>query len=134
MSYHPLLFTLAAIGISESVYLIRTRMAGQRPVCVIGKDCHKVLESEYRKIFGIDNDTLALIFYIIVSLTTAILVLEAGPVVFIQRLAKILILTGAGFSVLTIFVQWRLIKAWCFWCLMASATVFLMAITILMMS
>lgn len=51
MTAFALLFTLSAIGISETVYLIRKRIASERPVCLIGEDCTLVLASKYNKLF-----------------------------------------------------------------------------------
>ena len=129
MTFQALLFTLAAIGISETVYLLRMRLAEERPVCVIGlEDCHKVLESKYNRLFIIPNEAAGLIFYIIVSLIAAFLVLELEPVLLWRGLLKLLIFAGAAFSLGLTYLQWRVIKAWCFWCLMSAATIFLMVI------
>lgn len=131
MTHHPLLFTLAAIGINETVYLIRKRRAGERPVCVIGEDCHKVLESRYNNVLGVHNDVLGLIFYIVTSFITAFLVLEFQPQALFERIAKVLIFSGTIFSVFAIMLQWQVIKAWCFWCLLSAATVFIMMAVVL---
>lgn len=131
MTPHALLFTLAAIGISETVYLIRKRIALQKPVCIIGEDCQKVLESKYNKIFGIRNDVLGLLFYIVISFITAFLVIGVEPVAWWDFLAKILIAGGAVMSLALTYIQWKLIKAWCFWCIMSAITTWLMAIIIL---
>lgn len=128
MSHHPLLFTLAAIGVSETVYLIRKRRAGQRPLCVIGQDCHKVLESKYNNILGIHNDVLGLAFYVAMSLLTALLILELDPISLWEKMVYILIGIGTAFSIVAVFLQWRVIKAWCFWCLLSALTVFIMLV------
>ena len=131
MTPYALLFTLAAIGISETVYLIRKRMAQEKPVCFLGGGCHLVLESKFNKLFGVHNDVLGLVFYIVISLITAFLVIWIEPMVWLDALAKILILGGVIMSALFTYLQWRIIKAWCFWCLMSAITVFLMAIIVL---
>jgi len=131
MTPHALLFTLAAIGISETVYLIRQRRAQKRPVCVIGQSCHQVLESKYNKLFGISNDAAGLAFYIIISIVTAFLVIGIEPMLIWEKLAKILILGGALISLYFIYLQWQVIMYWCFWCVMSAITIFLMALIVL---
>ncbi|MDO8663838.1 MAG: vitamin K epoxide reductase family protein, partial [Candidatus Wildermuthbacteria bacterium] len=131
MTALALLFTLSAIGISETVYLIKKRKAGEKPVCIVGDDCRKVLESKYNKILGIHNDILGLVFYIAVSVVFAFLVIGFGPLMWLSLAAKSFISVGLIMSSIFTYLQWRVIKAWCFWCLMSAATIYLMAITIL---
>lgn len=127
MTSYALLFTLSAIGISETVYLIKKRKAGERPVCVIGEQCHQVLESKHNKTLGVHNDVLGLALYILISFITAFLVIGIEPMAFWKKLASISILAAAVASLYLIYLQWRVIRAWCFWCLISAFTVFLMA-------
>lgn len=131
MTAHALLFTLAAIGISETAYLIRKRIARERPVCVIGQECHRVLESKHNNILGIPNEVSGLIFYVTISLITAFLVIGVEPIKFWYISAKILIGIGTIMSLIFTYLQWQIIKAWCFWCLMSAITVFLMAFIVI---
>ena len=126
MTPHAFLFTLAAIGIAETVYLIRKRIVREEPVCILGEDCQKVLESKYNKISGIHNEVLGLAFYVAISFLTAFLVIGIGPVIFWDISVKILIALGVMISIILIYLQWRVIKAWCFWCVMSALTVFVM--------
>jgi len=132
MTAHAFLFTLAAIGISETVYLIRKRLAREKPICIIGEDCTKVLQSNYKTIFlGIPNDVLGLLFYIGVSAITVFLVLEIQPMGLWQKLANIFIPLGAVASIFFIYLQWKVIKSWCFLCLLSAATMFTMTAIII---
>jgi uncharacterized membrane protein len=132
MTPHALLFTLAAIGISETVYLIRQRRMQEGPVCVIGSNCRAVLESRYNKIFGTHNDVLGLLFYIIIGAVTAIFVVEVDT--FFPRLeifTQIFIGISVIISLIFTYIQWKVIKAWCFWCLMSAVTTVFMGIIVL---
>lgn len=131
MTAHALLFTLAAIGISETAYLIRKRLARERSVCVIGQECHQVVESKYNNILGIPNEIVGLGFYTVISLIMAFLVIGVEPIEFWDVVAKILIGIGTIMSLVFVYLQWQVIKAWCFWCLMSAITVFLMAIIVI---
>jgi uncharacterized membrane protein len=134
MTSFALLFTLSAIGISETAYLIRKRIASEKPVCPIGENCTLVLESKYNKIFFVHNDVLGFLFYIAASFITAFLVIGVEPLAFWNFILKLSVGFGALFSVFLTYLQWRVIRAWCFWCLMSAFTIWLMAIIILMSS
>jgi uncharacterized membrane protein len=126
-----LVFTLAAIGISETVYLVRKRKIAERPICPIGGDCGIVLTSKYNKTLGIPNDLLGLFFYSSVSFMTALMVVGNGPFEFLNLLVMAAVASGSLMSLYFTYLQWRVIKAWCFWCLMSATTIWLMATIIL---
>lgn len=127
MSSLALLFTISAIGISETTYLIRKRRASERPFCVIGERCYEVLSSKYNSLFfGIPNDILGLLFYITVAFLTALVVIGIGEIMVLVLLAKLVILTGVAISLALLYIQWRILRAWCFWCVVSAVTTFIM--------
>lgn len=130
MTAFALLFTLSAIGVSETVYLIRKRIASEKPICPIGGGCTLVLTSKYNKIFIIPNDILGLLFYIIASFIAAFLVIGVEPLAFWGFIFKLSVAFGALLSMFFTYLQWRVIRAWCFWCLMSAFTIWLMGIII----
>lgn len=131
MTWQALIFTLSAIGISETTYLIRKRLLRQKPVCVIGENCSKVLEGPWSKLFIIPNDVLGLIFYVACSIISAFLVIEISPLFFWIIITKILVIPGSLFSFYLVYLQFKVIKVWCFWCLMSAFTIWLMGIILL---
>lgn len=134
MTAYAILFTMAAIGISETVYLIRSRKANEKPICPIGGGCSTVLESKYNTIFGVHNDILGLLFYIGATVLTSLIVVEVGQGEFhelIDTILTVMIFGAAGMSLIFTYLQARVIKAWCFWCLMSALTVLIMLITVL---
>lgn len=130
MTSFALIFTLSAIGISEIVYLIRKRIAFEKPVCPIGEDCEMVLTSKYSKIFIIPLDIFGLLFYIVISFIAAFLVIGIEPVFIWDFALKILIAIASLLSIFLTYLQWRVIHAWCFWCLMSAFTIWLIGIII----
>ena len=134
MTAFALLFTLSAIGISETVYLIRKRIASERPVCPIGEDCALVLTSRYNKLFIIPNDVLGLLFYIAASFIASFLVIGIEPLAFWNFVFRISVAAAALISLFFTYLQWRVIRAWCFWCLMSAFTIWLMEGIILISS
>ena len=131
MTSFALLFTLAAIGISETVYLIRKRVASEKPVCPIGSGCETVLTSKYNKIFLVPNDIMGLLAYIAISVIAAFLVIGVEPMSFWTLVIKILVGIASITSLIFTYLQWRVIRAWCFWCLMSAFTIWLMGIIII---
>ena len=131
MTTQALIFTLASLGISETVYLIKSRMTKKPAVCPIGGNCQAVLTSRYRNMFLIPNDVLGLLFYIASSIITALWVIGIPPVVWWIFTIKLIVLIGSLLSVYFTYLQYRVIKAWCFWCLISAATIWLMGFILL---
>jgi len=134
MTSYALLFTLSAIGISETVYLIRARIKSEKPVCPIGGGCALVLTSKYNKIFIVPNDILGLLFYVAASFISAFLVIGVGPLVFWYFILKLSVAFGTILSLFFTYLQWRVVHAWCFWCLMSAFTIWFMGTIILVSS
>jgi uncharacterized membrane protein len=128
MTALALIFTLAAIGVAETRYLISKRLAGSQPVCFIGTGCGKVLESKYNKILGIHNDLLGLFFYLVIGLLLAFLVLEISVRLPLNLVLLGLLIGGSLFSVYLTFLQSLVIKTWCFWCVGSALTIWLMTL------
>jgi len=134
MTSFALLFTLSAVGVSETVYLIRKRVLSEKPICPIGEGCAAVLSSKYNRLFIVPNDVLGLLFYIAASFITAFLVIGVPPLTFWSLIIKLSVAFGALLSLFFTYLQWRVIRAWCFWCLMSAFTIWLMGIIILVSS
>jgi uncharacterized membrane protein len=128
-----LLFTIAAIGISETAYLIRKRIAAERPICPIGEGCVTVLNSKYNKLFfGVHNDIGGLLFYMSFLFFSSFLVIGVGDLNFWKMVMQFMLIGATAMSAALTFIQWKVIKAWCFWCVMSAITVALMDIIILL--
>lgn len=140
---HALLFTIASIGVSEASYLIRKRVAAERPVCPIGGGCETVLNSRYNRLLLIHNDILGILFYIASAIVTALIVIsDSSSSIFVgtiaanlQRLLLIALeamLAGATImSAIFTYLQWKVIKAWCFWCVMSAITIGIMDVIVM---
>lgn len=134
MTSFALLFTLASIGISETVYLIRKRIASEKPICPIGNDCSVVLSSKYSKFFLVPNDVLGLMAYIIMAVVTAFLVIGVPGETIWFLILKVFVTIASVMSAIFTYLQWKVIKAWCFWCLMSAFTIWMMAIILIVSS
>lgn len=115
MNAHPLIFILALFGIAESIYLFYQRKKKRPPVCVIGNDCAVVWESPYSKTFGVGNEVLGIIFYATMAVLEYSIVWGTyDPLLPLGEM--ILLAGGLVMSCYFLYVQWHLIRAWCFWC------------------
>ncbi|MCR4312154.1 MAG: hypothetical protein NUV56_02605, partial [Candidatus Uhrbacteria bacterium] len=133
MTAFAFLFTLAAIGMAETSYLIKQRRSGEHAVCVIGKGCSDVLESKYNQFFGLYNDVLGFIFYCVMAGISASVVIGLYSSALLSKLA-FLALAGATLMTLRfIYLQWRVIRVWCFWCLMSALVIGLMDLIVILL-
>lgn len=130
MTAFALLFTLAAIGLAETSYLIRKRRPGQHAACIIGHGCSNVLEGKYNKTLGIHNDVLGFVFYASMMLVTGLYVVDMTSIEYFALAVNAMLLGAAIMTMRFLYLQWRVIKVWCFWCLMSSVTIGLMILIV----
>lgn len=130
MTGFALLFTLAAIGLAETSYLIRKRKSGQHAACIIGRGCSDVLEGKYNTTLGIHNDVLGFVFYACMMLVTGLYVVDMTSIEYFSLVVNTMLLGAAIMTLRFLYLQWRVIKVWCFWCLMSSATIGLMILIV----
>ena len=90
-----------------------------------------VLTSKYSKMFLIPNDVLGLLSYIIISFIATFLVIGLPPMFVWNSALKILVVIASMVSIYLTYLQWRVIHAWCFWCLMSAFTIWLMGVIII---
>lgn len=131
MTSLALLFTLAAIGISETAYLVRTRMSHTHLVCPIGVGCEVVLKSKYSRLFFIPNDIIGLLSYVVIAKLAALLVIGVEPIHMWLLLLQVLVGVASIASFVFTYLQWRVIKQWCFWCVMSACTLWSMGLILL---
>ena len=125
MDLHLIIFGLSLAGLAESVYLNYECRRHRVPVCLIGNQCDIVWDSPYSKTFGISNEILGLIYY--ATLAVVEWVIFSGDTSSQMIIGEYVILFGgAVMSVYFIIVQWKLIKAWCFWCTLSAVIVWVM--------
>jgi uncharacterized membrane protein len=131
-----LLFLLSIFGFFESMYLTRKRMTKQAPACPIGSahECTVVLESEYNHLFGLHNDVLGILFYASVFILAGIFLWFGNLNPLLITLLKILIGVSGVMSLVFTYLQWKVIKAWCFWCLCSAFTTWAMCVIVLWMT
>ena len=111
------LIVLAILGIFDSGYLIKKRVKKQHLSCPINGGCEKVVESRWNAIFFIKNDVLGLFYYILILFLALYLFFTSEKLLFLTKL-----ISGASllFSLFLVFIQVKIIKEYCFYCLISA--------------
>ena len=126
------LYTLifGIIGIFLASYIWRKKSRKEKLVCIIGKDCNKVIESKYGKTLGIENTLLGILYYIFVMALSLIFILFPA-FFYINMLSTgflIISASAALFSFYLTLIQLFVIKELCEYCLanaMITITIFI---------
>ena len=132
MNTHLVIILLALAGIVESLYLRYERNRRRPPVCVIGHSCAEVWKSSYSKTFGVSNEIWGIMFYLTIAIIEW-LIFSGSKFTMLTLSELIALVVGAVMSSYFIYLQWRVIKAWCFWCTLSAVLVLLMVATRLAM-
>ena len=122
------LIVLAILGIFDSGYLIKKRVKKQPLSCPIDGSCEKVVESEWNAIFFIKNDFLGLFYYALILFLVLYLFFISEKLLFITK-----IVSGASllFSLFLVFIQAKIIKEYCFYCLISALINLLIFVNVL---
>ncbi len=120
---------LAVFGIVDAGYLYYEHRNGNKSlVCPMDHDCAVVTESKWSTTFGVRNELLGLIFYMVaLLLALSPLVLSVNP----EAVKSILMLATTGGLVFSIFlsaIQVVSIKDYCFYCLISAVITILLFI------
>lgn len=124
---------ISLLGIILSNYLWKKKNSKGKLVCVIGKDCKKVIDSKYSKIFGIDNIILGLLYYIFI-LFLSISAIAYSPLTQLNLFYMILLVSSSISLIVSLYltsIQIFVIKDLCEYCL-ASAIINLMLFLIIL--
>jgi len=132
MSIYSILLALEVIGLLIAGYLVHKRKKNEHVVCLIGEDCQAVLESKYNTVFGVvHNDVMGLLYYIVMIILLNFLKFEVGPAEWWLIAVQALAIIGGIMAVMFMFIQWRVLKAWCFWCILSNIDTWIIALIIL---
>lgn len=121
-----LLLLLSFLGFADSTYLAVLHYKNIIPPCTIAKGCETVLTSQFSEIWGIPISLLGSIYF-------AVLIIFC--VLFIQKnqnkhlkIFLILVFLGTLYGVALLFIQRFILKAFCQYCLLVEAIIFLIFI------
>ena len=129
-----MLIILSVLGFLVSYYIWnKAHRKKEKLVCVIGNDCNKVVHSKYSKILGIDNTILGMFYYSFIFIIG--LLQFFFPVFFILSSIIIgkLVISGTAvlYSIYLMFIQLRILRDVCEYCLVANTINLLIFVVIL---
>ena len=115
------LIILSLIGLLLSVYIYYKRSRKEKLVCLIGKDCNKVIQSKYAKSLFVPNDVVGIIYYTAILISTIIfLVYPSFLISFVVLIRAFIITVAALFSIYLTYVQVFVLKEFCDYCIAAN--------------
>ncbi len=115
-----LLIVFLIIGIIISSFLIYKRATKKQLICPINDSCNKVLESRYSHIFYIKNDAIGLLFYLFFLFLLLYFLFYSNNSSIILTIIKIISGIAVLFSAFLTYIQSKIIKAYCFYCLSSA--------------
>jgi len=107
---------LIVINALISFYLYLSELENQPLICLPYNGCTEVLRSEFSKIYGLSISLLGFIYFIFLFLLTLIAFVNKD---FISA-GLIFSFLGFIFSIYLIYLQFKIIKNYCFYCLIVD--------------
>ncbi len=123
------LIILALLGLAITIYLFMNRIKRKSVVCT-DDSCHIVLDSKYNKMFGINNDILGVLYYVVIIVEYFLLTaLMTNLLFYFKAISTIALLS----SVYLFYIQARVLKKYCVYCIITAIInlgIFLIIITL----
>lgn len=108
---------LSLIGIIIALYIGVTKAKHKKVACLIdGSGCNKVLDSKWSHTFGIRNEWLGLSYYIGILIGTFMLSQYTSIIIAIKIAANLAVL----YSIILAYIQVKILKHFCIYCLCTS--------------
>ena len=115
------LVLLSLVGLILSTYIYRKKSRKEKLVCIIGKDCDKVINSKYGKTFGFNNHVLGLIYFVLLLVSSTVFIIYPSLLTdHVINLRLIFIGLSALFSVYLTIIQIFVLKELCEYCMGAN--------------
>lgn len=111
---------LALVGFLDASYLTLEHYRGTVPPCSIIRGCEKVTTSQFSQVLGIPVALLGACYYLLIIIL-AIAYLDTKKTRLLT-LAGALTPIGLLASLWFVYIQWRVIGAWCLYCLGSATT------------
>lgn len=119
---------LALVGLLDAGYLTWKHYSGVGPSCLIFEGCDEVLTSEYAVMFSLPVSLWGMIYYAAILFLALFSFLEKSRRAL--SLAAIIVFAGFLFSVYFFYLQFFVLKAICFYCLISGGVTFLLGISL----
>jgi uncharacterized membrane protein len=121
------LLVIALLGFADASYLTIEHYQGVVPPCSVVSGCETVLTSSYSVIGGVPVSLLGAVFYfvVLVGICAFLESKKTAPL----KWALLCTVFGFLFSLWFIYVQARILDAWCLYCLGSAFTSTILFIT-----
>jgi uncharacterized membrane protein len=115
---------VALLGVGEATYLTAMHLSGANVVCVASSGCSQVLRSAWASIYGIPLAAIGgLAYFTVFSLAVLSAFGYRRMPALLGTLVALMFLATLGL----LYVQARVLHAFCDYCLLSAALVFLLA-------
>jgi len=118
LQYIASLIVLAFIGIIDAGYLAWHSLTKKLLVCPLNGSCEAVIESKWSRTFGVKNEFLGILYYISVLIGAFIVAY------YDIRLITLGLIVASSFallfSVFLVYLQAKVIKQYCFYCMISA--------------
>ncbi len=117
---------LCVAGLFNALYLTYKHYQKKPLLCPLDHKCEVVTESKWSELLGVRNEVLGVVFF--GSLLLGMMGVLFSPLYVNMLILFIRISCAASllFSLFLVFVQFRIIKDYCFYCLLSALIVLLL--------
>lgn len=120
-----IILLLAVLGFLNAFYLHyqykQYIYSGKKMFCLIGGKCTEVISSKFGTTFGIKNELIGMVYYVLLAVDLLISMLIPTFRSELVLIAKVAAILATIFSLYLLFVQTIVLKILCSWCLIAIA-------------
>ncbi|MAG12000.1 MAG: hypothetical protein CMI52_04320 [Parcubacteria group bacterium] len=132
MTYFVIIAFLSLIGFAVTYYMYETTRVHKKMSCPLGHDCMKVVESKYGRLFFVRNEVWGIAVYLTVFFGSILAEVTTGdPSYFFQLIVILAIIPAAVMSLMLTFIQFAVLKKYCFWCMVANIINFVIFILVM---
>ena len=121
MPFQATFIVLSVMGILDAGYLnYRHAQRHKMPlVCPLNHNCGVVTESKWSHLFGVRNEVLGLLFYLVMLGVILGVVFLPEKAIFLQSFLKLTSGVGVLYSAFLVSLEIFVIKDYCFYCLVS---------------
>ena len=122
------IIVLGILGLAIALYLYVHHAQKKKLVCPIGNhECSAVTESKWGKTLGIKNELLGIGYFIIIIVNALLVWQDITKFTYYVRIASVISILFSGYLV---FIQNKVLKKYCFYCLLSAIVNLLIFINI----
>ena len=122
MQFVATFVVLAFSGLIDASFLVYKHITKEKKpmACPLNGECTKVTEGEFSKTFGVRNDILGILYYITALTGILFTIYFPSSRKLIYTLLLLMTVGGLSFSSFLVYIQARVIKQYCFYCLISA--------------